>query len=47
VRTDPGTPLNWLLNTARGAMGQAIAFCAPLVVQMLQAMGWVKDTTDA
>jgi hypothetical protein len=42
LRTDPGTPLNWLLNAARSAAGTAIATFTPCVVQLLQAVGVVK-----
>lgn len=42
LRTDPGTPLNWLLDTARGLLGRSISVGTPVVMQLLQATGVVK-----
>jgi hypothetical protein len=43
IRTDPGTPLNWIRDTVRGVMGQVIAVSTPVLVQLLEAVGWVKQ----
>lgn len=43
VRTDPGTPLNWIRDTVRGAVGTAIAVGTPVMVQLLEAVGWIKQ----
>jgi hypothetical protein len=45
IRTDPGTPFNWLLDTARGAVGWGIAAGTLLVMQLLQVAGVVKATS--
>jgi hypothetical protein len=43
VRTDPGTPLNWIRDAVRGAVGAAIAVGTPVLVQVLEAVGWIKQ----
>lgn len=43
IRTDPGTPLNWMRDAVRGVMGQVIAVSTPVVVQLLEAVGWIKQ----
>lgn len=43
IRTDPGTPLNWVRDTVRGVTGRVIAVTTPVVVQLLQAVGWIKQ----
>jgi len=43
VRTDPGTPLNWIRDRLRRATGQVIAVTTPVVVQVAQAVGWIKE----
>lgn len=42
VRTDPGTPLNWIRDAVRGAVGAVIAVGTPVMVQLLEAVGWIK-----
>lgn len=42
IRSDPGTPLNWLLSTARGISGRVIATGTPLFVAVLQAAGVIN-----
>lgn len=43
LRTDPGTPLNWIRDAVRSVVGAAIAVGAPVLVQVLEAVGWIKQ----
>jgi hypothetical protein len=41
VRSDPGTPLDCVLNAARGGVGCLTALWAPWAVRLLKAVGAV------
>lgn len=43
VRTDPGTPLNCIRDAVHGAVGAVIAVGTPVMVQLLEAVGWIKQ----
>ena len=43
IRTDPGTPLNWIRDTVRHTAGRVIAGATPAMVWVLEAVGWIEQ----
>jgi hypothetical protein len=43
IRTDPGTPLNWLRDAVRHTAAQVIATSTPVLTGLLEAVGWIKQ----
>lgn len=42
IRTDPGTPLNWIRNTLRRAVGRMISVCTPIWVALLRGVRLIE-----
>lgn len=43
IRTDQGTPLAWARDAVRHTAGRVIAATTPVVVRLLEAVGWIKE----